>query len=196
MATLATIDPARLHRLEQGLDVVPGFLAELEGGDEWSYVVKMHALVEATLTRRLLAAVGRAELDSTLHRLELGTHRRGKLAFVRALRLLGDADIRFVRFLDEVRSSLLWSPGSTSFTFAGYFEARSDLQLQQLYWSWGIPRLGEEDEARLRRAFRHGPGLFIHLMALGILERINGDQQEAGTIEEEALRGLLRHLDV
>jgi hypothetical protein len=195
MTTLAVMDPSRIQRLEQCLALRAGFLAELETGDDWSYVVRTHTLIESALTERLLSAIGRTELDAVLHGLELGTHHRGKLAFVRALRLLGDADIRFIRFFDELRSSLLRSSRASSVTFSGYFEPRSDLQLQQLYCSWGIPRLGGEDGARLRRAFRDKPRLFIHFMALGLLERIHADQGKAEPIEEQALLALLRHLD-
>jgi hypothetical protein len=84
---------------------------------------------------------------------------------------------------------------TTAFSLNVYFEPRSDLQLQQLYWSWGVPRLADEAAARLRRLFRDRPRLLVHLMALDLLERIHDDNPAGEPIGEARLLRLLQTLD-
>ena len=74
--------------LEQDLKIRPGFLYGLLKEDDWSFVIKGHAFVEAAVSHLLVTAIGKNELSRVVSNLELGNLRTGKLAFAEALDLL------------------------------------------------------------------------------------------------------------
>ena len=52
-----------VKKLETEIGVTPGFLERLlTDGDDWSFVIKVHAVAETALTHLLTAGVGRKEL--------------------------------------------------------------------------------------------------------------------------------------
>jgi hypothetical protein len=170
MPTFAEIDPDRFARLERKLEVRQGFLAELEHEDDWSYVVKLHTLMEAALTQLLRSGLGDPRLERVLPSLPLGSLRSGKLGFLRAFDLVGDFDMRFVRFVSELRGSLVEHIERVDFSIASYFAERTDSQLRQLYRAWGFAAVAEEAEAPLLRLFRESPKLLVQVRAVYFLE--------------------------
>lgn len=86
--------------LERELGVPDGFFARLLlSEDDWSFVIKTHALIEAAVTHAVERLVGRPELASTITSLPFNNRRTGKLGFLRAL---GHADKSFLRFADAL----------------------------------------------------------------------------------------------
>jgi hypothetical protein len=57
----------------------------LNDGDDWSFVIKVHALVEAALTHAITATVAREELKDFCGALAIGDTKRGKLALAHRL---------------------------------------------------------------------------------------------------------------
>jgi hypothetical protein len=92
--------------LEKELTLPKGFIAGLVQEDDWSFVIKAHALVEAALTNQLSASVDE-RLTSVFEQLELSDSRKGKIAFSKALGLLDSNQRKFIRFLSELRNELV-----------------------------------------------------------------------------------------
>ena len=87
------------NTVESDIGITPGFLERLlDEQDDWSFVIKVHALAEAALTYLLTTAVGREEL------LTMGDARRGKLAIAESLRLLDPRRVVFLRALGRIRN--------------------------------------------------------------------------------------------
>lgn len=57
--------------------------------DDWSFVIKLHAVFEATATDLLAHHFKEEALTALLARLELSNKTTGKLAFLKALELMG-----------------------------------------------------------------------------------------------------------
>jgi len=93
--------------LEREIGIPPGFLARLPEQDDWSFVVKLHALIEAAATHLLVAKLDYPELAEVLSNMELSNRKTGKLAFIKALELV-DSDCRaWVQKLSELRNLLV-----------------------------------------------------------------------------------------
>ncbi|HEX9692263.1 MAG TPA: hypothetical protein VGA22_09215 [Gemmatimonadales bacterium] len=92
---------------EKECGLPPGFYLSLLREDDWSFVIKLHALVEATVSRLLAGTCMRPELLDTFSRLELSNSTTGKLAFAKALGCLEEADRRFIRSLSEIRNDFV-----------------------------------------------------------------------------------------
>jgi hypothetical protein len=113
---------AGLRVFEVELGLPEGFLDRLAVEDDWSFVIKAHALVEATITHLLSAAVD-PRLRSCFERLELSHTEYGKMEFARALELVSPAERRFIRVLSELRNRTVHDIRQVSFTFTAYVDA-------------------------------------------------------------------------
>jgi hypothetical protein len=93
-------------RLETALGLPTGFIEHLVEEDDWSFVVKAHALLEACATE-LLVRSSDSRLTPIFKSMQLGGGRASKMEFVRALGLLDDPAISFVRWLGELRNRIV-----------------------------------------------------------------------------------------
>lgn len=109
-----------IESLERDLELPEKFLVRLTEEEDWSFVIKTHALVEAGLSHLLAAAVGDPRVTRIFHRLETSNEQVGKLAFIKAMNLLPDRQRKFVRVLSELRNSLVHHVANTGFTFDAY----------------------------------------------------------------------------
>ena len=93
------------------------FLHGLLKQDDWSFVIKAHALLEAAITQLLIANLENEKLESFIQRLSLGGQ-FGKLRLCEQLGLLSDAQRKFTRWFSEFRNPLVHRLENVTFTFA------------------------------------------------------------------------------
>ena len=93
--------------LESKVGVKQGFFAALLDEDDWSFVIKLHALFEAACTHLLLFHFKEPDLAEVVSRLELSNKTTGKLAFLSRLELLGKEGRRLISTLSELRNNLV-----------------------------------------------------------------------------------------
>ena len=101
-----------LADLERDVGVASGFFHEvLSVGDDWSFVIKVHALIEAAVSHLLAEVAGQPALLDVFTQLELSNGRTGKIAFAKALECLEDYERGSIRKLSELRNQLVhgWS---------------------------------------------------------------------------------------
>ncbi len=94
--------------------------------DDWSFVIKLHALVEAALTHLLTVASHKPTLDKVYALLDTSDTKKGKLAFAREMGLLGDNYRRYVVSLSQVRNKFIHdvrNVGSTLETYMASLDA-------------------------------------------------------------------------
>jgi hypothetical protein len=113
-----------LENYEKSLGLPAGFINSLkEEGDDWSFTIKAHALVETGLTEIILHSIGKPALDEMLARLPI-TGQFSKLAICGELKLLPDDGEtgRFVSVLGGVRNRLVHNIKRVDFSLNGYFD--------------------------------------------------------------------------
>jgi hypothetical protein len=98
---------AGILELEAKIGVRANFFRDLLVEDDWSFVIKLHALFEAACTHLLLFHFKEPELTEIVSRLELSNKATGKIAFLGRLGLLGTDNRRLVASLSELRNSLV-----------------------------------------------------------------------------------------
>jgi hypothetical protein len=107
--------------IETQLGLPPGFLLHLyQNEDDWSFVIKIHAFLEAVLTHLLAEHLGQPDLLPVFAYLETSNVRTGKLAFVRAFDLLDKGARRFIHTLSELRNNLVHDVSNVNFRFPDY----------------------------------------------------------------------------
>lgn len=122
--------------VERDLGLPKGFIARLQEEDDWSFVIKLHALVEAA-TSHLLSQVVDARLDDVFSFLELSNKRTGKLAFIGALDLLSKPIRRYISALSELRNLLVHNVRNVGFQFDGYIASLNKEQRRNFLESFG-----------------------------------------------------------
>src|SRR6266481_5923296 len=72
-------------------------LRSLENDDDWTFVIKMHAVVEAALNHLLMVRLNDPKLSEITSQLPTNDERKGKMAFIKTFRLLSEDSCLFVR---------------------------------------------------------------------------------------------------
>jgi hypothetical protein len=118
-------------RLEEKIGLDRGFFASLLKEDDWSFVIKLHALFEAACTHLLLFHFKEPGLDEILSRLELSDKTRGKVAFLSKLELISRENRRLISSLSEVRNSLVHDVRNARFDLKALVAGFDAKQLEQ-----------------------------------------------------------------
>jgi len=126
-------DPG-IAELERRIGVRRGFVRRLLREDDWSFVIKFHALFEAVCTHLLLHHFKEPNLAELFSRLELSNKMTGKIVFLGKLELLNADNRRFISTLSELRNSLVHDVRNSEFSLDAYIAAATSDQVK----SWAI----------------------------------------------------------
>jgi hypothetical protein len=119
-----------ISKLTKELGVPDGALLSLISDNDWSAIIKSHALIEGAMTLLLTSALDEAALSPAFSRLPLGEDITGKLAFAKALGLLQPKERRFIKRLSELRNMLAHDPHHLGFTLKAYVEGMDKNQFK------------------------------------------------------------------
>lgn len=117
--------------LESKVGVRPGFFSALLEEDDWSFVIKLHALFEAACTHLLLFHFKEPELSDIFSRLELNNKTTGKIAFLSKLGLIGKENRRLLSTISELRNSLVHDVRNAEFSLADMVAKFDSMELKQ-----------------------------------------------------------------
>jgi hypothetical protein len=96
-----------VQRMETALGLPPGFSRALLEEDDWSFIIKLHAVLEAAVTIALIEHLGGTstlrEPDKSVARLSM----RSKIALSLSLGVFEDAQRVFLTNLSELRNSFV-----------------------------------------------------------------------------------------
>ncbi len=178
-----------LSDLENRLGLPKGFYHKLLKEDDWSFVVKTHALIEAAVTHLLskTTAISFRQFDDlnldeellaqAFSRLELSDKRKGKVSFSKALGLLMDYQRSFIHSLSEIRNAFVHDVRNVNLTVSKYFQSLGPEKQHQFILSFEIgisdDLLTSFGETAQRDAIvRENPKLSIWLSGLVCLKEI------------------------
>jgi hypothetical protein len=179
-----------LRFLERDLGLPERFLGDLlVSNDDWSFVIKIHALLEASVTHHLVAQTD-LRLRSVFERLEMSDPRAGKVAFARSLGLLSQEEQTFVRQLSELRNRLVHDPRNVSFDLKAHVAAMDPNQLRAFKKATSCS-IDEEEKRRGFETFAEKePKMALWAGAIKILS----GAVEA-SVKAAAMRGLQEVID-
>jgi hypothetical protein len=96
----------------------PNFTEGLLREDDWSLVIKLHALFESLVGNLILEELGRSELNEAIANMGFNVSKCGKVDVAQALGLLTKSEKVFLKNLSELRNLLVHNIDQTSFKFA------------------------------------------------------------------------------
>lgn len=168
---LSAEDNQNVVELESRLNLPQGFCASLLHENDWSFVIKFHAVFEAALTRLLAHQLGHDELLDVFARLDMSHTGYGKLAFAKSLGCLEDEERRFIRKWSELRNVLVHDVTNVSFDLDAHLALLDAKRCQSFLNGLHLEGCFQPD-IRLtdhRDAVRNNPKEFLFLGALSLL---------------------------
>ena len=158
-------DVVALETLEKEMGVPEGFFKNLGREDDWSFIVKLHALIESALTHELVASLDDERLRGFVSKLNL---RSGKLALASALERISKENRAFAEGIASIRNELVHDARNANFTLTKRFESLPDHKVQSIYRGWGFREFEELFNEQLREyrfvdVFRVTPKFVFHL---------------------------------
>lgn len=118
--------------LESKIGVPENFFKALLDADDWSFIIKLHALFEAACTHLLLFHFKEPDLSNVFNRLELSNKTTGKIAFLGTLELLNKDNRRFISTLSELRNSLVHDVRNAQYSLSSMVKTLDATELRNL----------------------------------------------------------------
>jgi hypothetical protein len=128
----------RINELEKELNLPEGFYNKLSEDDDWSFIIKLHSLIEAAVTHTLIIALGDNRLEGVIAALQLGHKKTGKLAFVVALDLLHELSVKLIIKLSDLRNILVHKISNVQFNLEEYVNNLNKAQLNEFVEIFGF----------------------------------------------------------
>jgi energy-converting hydrogenase A subunit M len=125
--------------LEAQLNLEADFFQSLLADDDWSFVIKLHALVEAAVTHLLTTALGDERLRAFIARIEMSNDSTGKMAILKRLDLVDADSRRFIKKLSELRNRFVHDVTNASTTLEDFFSSleTNELKGYEKAFRWG-----------------------------------------------------------
>src|SRR5205809_76710 len=117
-------------------------LRSLENDDDWTFVIKMYALVEAALNHLLMVRLNDPKLSEIIAKLPTNDQRKGIMAFIKAYRLLPEDSRLFVRLFSDIRNTAVHDAKSFNLDLTKYVAALEDNEKpkwKKALSSWWVP---------------------------------------------------------
>ncbi len=159
-----------IKELEISLGISIGFFNDLLNEEDWSFVIKLHALIEAATTHLLIEHLDDERLSSVISFLELSNQRTGKIALLKALELMSSDYKRYIISLSELRNSLVHDVRNTQFSFRKTIKSYSEKEFSNFIKRYGL-LLGDNEAINpmYLELARNDPKEFIWSGALTLL---------------------------
>jgi hypothetical protein len=109
-----------IAKMEAELNLPPSFCEVILQGDDWSLVIKLHALMEAVVTGLLSDRIGGSQKIPELHNVLARHPMRGKLSLAESLGLFTDSEGRLIRLLSALRNMLVHNISYVSFNLTDH----------------------------------------------------------------------------
>ncbi len=170
-----------MEELESKLGIPQGFISNLAGEDDWSFVIKLNALFEATATQALVVKSGLTELEDNFSYIDFGNSKFGKVALLKKLGCITAAEAKFLQMLFELRNKLAHNIRYVTFTFESHLASLDKNQTKsfvtavkcgndKIYWNC-------EEQLREKYVLSHTK-ILILLTAMDILVSLNSETEE------------------
>jgi hypothetical protein len=126
-----------IQDIRSGAEKCASFLEKLDQDNDWAYLIKVQALIEASITEAIIARLGDERIRRLVERLPLADTEIGKIALAKDLDLLDSSQRKFVRRLASLRNNLAHRVDHVDFTFATYLSGLNAPQVDE--WRRTIP---------------------------------------------------------
>jgi len=145
-------------------------LESLLDENDWSFIIKLHALFEAVLASAIVKKLNAPSIEEAVSQLDFSGAKCGKVTFAQSLQVIGAREASFLRGLSELRNRLVHNVRNVSFSIKEYVEALDANQRKAFRKQFGHALLGlENGEADFQRCLAAYPRLIVYFAAWSCL---------------------------
>ena len=131
------IEPCLLtiQEIETELELPNGFTRAFLKLDDWTFMVKGWAYVESILELLVWSKIDHMPLEfrKVISKIDSGNMKTGKLAFAKALELLGPKEWKFLQSFVEFRNLVAHGIGNIQFDFIGFISSQEDKTKKEFF---------------------------------------------------------------
>jgi hypothetical protein len=167
--------------LRERLGGPPGTWNSLKKDSDWSLVIKLHAIMEASLNYLLVTHFKEPRLEVIFAKLDVSDQYKGKMAFVKALELLSSEDRSFIQKISEIRNSLVHNARSLDFNLKSHFKALTPEKRKEIREATVkvlLDSCQEKDPEVHRKCFDDHPRAALFFCVTGIMSRIDQTEEQ------------------
>jgi hypothetical protein len=121
------------------------FMITLIEDDDWSMIIKSHALIESLVTELLLVVTEEPKLRKLIERLPLSDEQTGKVKMAKDYELLSPRERAFIKKLSSLRNGLVHNFENINFKLEDHVKTLSDSG-QKKSWQSAFTWYEEEDK--------------------------------------------------
>lgn len=145
------------------------FLCNLLAEDDWSFIIKSHALLEAAVTQMLVEYLGESQLKTYIERLPLSDSQLGKIVIAKQLGLLDEKERKFIRWFSELRNILVHKIENVNFNIQEHFKQLDKNQKKAWMDTICCGSKDEEGVEGFRAAIEVNPKVAINITLLLVI---------------------------
>lgn len=138
-----------IARLESELALPNGFFDALKNAEDWSFIIKCHALVESACSFLLTAYFDNPNYEDIFSRLEMSDNKKGKVAFLRAAGLVVPEEARFIIGLSELRNKFIHNIRGVAFSLSEHVSSLDKNQRRAFAESFGYAYIDSDENGKL-----------------------------------------------
>jgi hypothetical protein len=159
--------------LEPELELPKGFFRQLYQADDWTFIIKLHALIESALTHLIDSLFETDSVVSFLGTLDIGGGRHSKVALLQIMNQIEPDEAKVVRGLSKIRNRLVHNIRHVAFDLKAYARELDANELIDFAATTCAPYADPEKSAEKQRAKRekikNDPKPYIWLSGLHVI---------------------------
>jgi len=137
-----------IAEIETNLGLKPGFFSDLRKDDDWSFLIKVHALMESVCSHLLTSYFSDIKFKDIFSRLEMSDTKKGKVAFLRAAGLIIKEEASFIRGLSELRNEMVHNIEGIHFKFSDHIAKLDKQQRDAFVDTFGYAYITEDNKGK------------------------------------------------
>ena len=178
--------------IENSMSLPPGFFCSLCKEDDWSFIIKMHAFLEAQLSTVIADHLNKEELSSIITQIPMSDTKYGKVKIAYSLNIISKEMLTYIKSLSEMRNKLVHNIENVNFDINDDFKSKDKQAQQSQYNNFGFALKDPEyEETNNRKIFNNSPKKAIHLSGLAIVQELYLKKIEAKSSNLERKSGSL-----
>jgi hypothetical protein len=124
-----------MQDIETELELPNGFTKSFIKLDDWTFMVKGWAYVESILELLVWSKIDHMPLEfrKVISKVDSGNMKTGKLAFAKALELLGPREWKYLQSFVEFRNLVAHGIGNIQFDFIGFISSQEDKTKKEFF---------------------------------------------------------------
>lgn len=177
-----------IENLQKQIGLPKDFFWKLLKEDDWSFVIKLHAFVEAVVTHLIIKKISLNQLEEIISNLELSNSKSGRLAFLKALNLIPRWQ-SFIKRLSEIRNDFVHDVKKVNLTLESYFKQCSKEKIKNDKKLFGDSKVKYMNRS-LEKIFNASPKTAIFITFIGFLMNVCLDNLNAQSYNEKLKKAL------